>query len=355
MFGSGRNLLVVGVTAITAGKGLYALCDVRCIGGNYALIKVMRCGLTFITDAETDVGIVIKLVDHPLAPLVLCERGNIFRIEISTLTAGVFFLSHSFVRRRLSYFAVIKLMICGFRLIAAAVTAVSISVIIGSPISELMVCGRNVLCSCMHTDLTSKCLNTLFLTGGLCSDFTVIPLVRKGFELVTVIVHAIALVVFVTVGIPIRPSTFVHQFVNRLCLDVRANTASVGLNAFFPFGRLFGYNTVIKVVIVSLITVTNRAGHLVSVFVHTYPIAPFVTAKVLCVTIFSLTMANMGVYAIVSPIAKVVIKSGNGFCLGSSTIGAGICSCTVLGAGRSFGLYAVIPVVRLCFFRGTAF
>jgi hypothetical protein len=173
---------------------------------------------------------------------------------------------------------------------------------------------------------------------------------RKGFKLIAVVIHTVALVIFITVGIPIRPSTFMYQLVNRLGLGVRTIDTSICFNASLPFGRFFGYNTVIKVVIGSLITATDRAGHLVSVFVYTYPVAPFVTAKVLGIAVFSLTMANVRIYAIVSPIAKVVIKSGNIFCLRSVTIGASEGLYARFGAGGGFGFYAVVPIVCLGLF-----
>jgi hypothetical protein len=211
----------------------------------------------------------IKLVDHPLAPFVLCENRNVFFIGVTANGTGKELCSGFNVGRFFCYNTVIKLMICGFGLVTATEMAVSLSIIIGSPIAELMVCGRNVLCSRMHASLTGVGLNSGFLASRFFGDLAVIPLMRKGFELIAVVVHAVTLVIFVTVGIPIRPSTFVHQLVNRLGLGVRADTAGVGSDAFFPFGRLFGYNTVIKVMLVCLITVTNSTGHLVSVFVHT--------------------------------------------------------------------------------------
>ena len=78
-------------------------------------------------------------------------------------------------------------------------------------------------------------------------------------------------------------------------------------------------------------------------------------AKLLGITVCSLAGANMGVYAVISPLTPIVVKCGDGRGLGGVAGGAGVGGCAGFGAGRSLCLGACIPVVRLCFFRGTAF
>ena len=74
------------------------------------------------------------------------------------------------------------LMICGFGLATATESAVSLSIIIGSPIAKLMVCGRNILCPRMHASLASICLNTICCARGLDGYNAIVPIMASGAQ-----------------------------------------------------------------------------------------------------------------------------------------------------------------------------
>jgi hypothetical protein len=353
--GSGGDFFCVGISAaIGAGKCLNTFRGMRCGFGYNTVIKVMRCGLAFVTDAEADMGVCfIELVDHPLAPLMLRKRGNILGVEISAIGTSVFLLSHSFVRRSLRYFTVIEFVICSFGLVTAAEMAVSLSIIVRRPIAEDMICGRNVLGSRMHTSLASICLNTICCARGLDGYNAIVPRVRQSFNCTTVVIHALALVVFVTVRRPVCPGVIHHRDFLGLCMI--ASAAGIGHNTGGIAGRRHSFNTVIPVVVFLLIAVADVAIHSVRIFVVNLPFAPFVAFEFFLNAAISLAVTDVRVYAVIYPFAPVMAKLLSRFGFGGTAIRAGVCGLGAFGAAGSAALNAAIPVVRLCFFRGTAF
>ena len=91
------------------------------------------------------------------------------------------------------------------------------------------------------------------------------------------------------------------------------------------------------------------------VIVINCPLVPIVSVKFLFNAAISLTVTNMGVYAVIYPFAPVMTKLLSRFGFGGIAIRAGVCGLGAFGAAGSAALNAAIPVVRLCFFRGTAF
>ena len=100
--------------------------------------------------------------------------------------------------------------------------------------------------------------------------------------------------------------------VNRLGLLVAAALAGIGKNAFLLFGGLLGYLAVIKVVLIRLSAVANRTSGLVSIIVNRLPCSPLVSAVILGAAPLVLAMANVGLCAIVDPIAPIMIESRYG-------------------------------------------
>jgi len=134
-----------------------------------------------------------------------------------------------------------------------------------------------------------------------------------------------------------------------------ACAAGIGHNTGGIAGRRYRFNTAIPIVFFLLIAVANRAGQSVGVIVINCPLVPIVSVKFLFNAAISLTVASVGVNAVVSPFAPVMAKLLSRFGFGGTAIRAGVCGLGAFGAAGSAALNAAIPVVRLCFFRGTTF
>ena len=211
-------------------------------------------------------------------------------------------------------------------------------------------------CTGLKTGSTSKagfCISTLFSARGLGGYNAVIPIVRQSFKCVTDVIHALALMIFITIRRPVCPGVIHHRDFLGLCMIACA--AGIGHNTGGIAGRRHSFNTVIPVVFFLLIAVANRAGQSVGVVIIYRPFAPAVSVKFLFNAAISLTVTNMGVYAVIYPFAPVMAKLLSRFGFGGTAIRAGVCGLGAFGAAGSAALNAAIPVVRLCFFRGTAF
>ena len=142
VIGSCRNLFIVGISAVFAGVSHNTLRRVRCRLGNNAVIKVMRRGLTFVADAETYMGIIIQLVDHPFAPSVICEYRDILRLGSFANGTGIEHFSKLGVRRRYVHNTVIPFAILDFMCITTTSSCMC-SVAVGRPITPSTFMSRN--------------------------------------------------------------------------------------------------------------------------------------------------------------------------------------------------------------------
>ena len=134
-----------------------------------------------------------------------------------------------------------------------------------------------------------------------------------------------------------------------------ACAAGISHNTGRIAGRRYSFNTAIPIVVFLLIAVADVAIHSVRIFVVNLPFAPFVAFEFFLNTAISLAVTDVRVYAVIYPFAPVMAKLLSRFGFGGTAIRAGVCGLGAFGAAGNAALNAAIPVVRLCFFRGTAF
>ena len=343
----------VGVSAVCAGIRLHALACMRCRVCHHALAEYVRCYLAFAADTVTNVSVsFIKLVDYPFVPFMVDKHGNVFRITMSANSTSESLNALFGVCRFSCYNTCIVSTVIGFACITTASSFMS-TVTVGRPIRPLMISHGNIFCFRMHTSLASICLNTICCARGLDGYNAIVPRVRQSFNCTTVVIHALALVVFVTVRRPVCPSVLRHRDFLGLCMTACA--AGISHNTGRIAGRRYSFNTAIPIVVFLLIAVADVAIHSVRIFVVNLPFAPFVAFEFSLNAAISLAVTDVRVYAVIYPFAKIMAKCLSRFGFGGTAIRAGVCGLGAFGAAGSAALNAAIPVVRLCFFRGTAF
>ena len=300
-----RNFFRVRISAIGTGEGLNARRHMRSRLGNDTIIKIMRCGLAFVTDTEADMGGAVGLVFYPLAPLVLCEHRDILFLGSLANGADIEHRAELRVCRRYVYNTVTPFTILGLDFVAGAGSRVR-TVLIGVPIRPFVIRSlRNFFRVRISAIGTGEGLNARRHMRSRLGNDTIIKIMRCGLAFVTDTIADMGIRFVLLIDFPIAPSVFLGQL------------------AF-----------------------ADITGRLMVRAVNGRRVAPFVSFDLLRYTAISLTVADVRVIVKVLPFSPVVIKGGNIFCLCSITIGASEGLYARFGAGGSLGFYTVVPSVR---------